>query len=103
MKTVKVTYTVKPAFVHENQKNINIFMEELRRINDPDLRYIAYLCGDGKTFMHIAAYQNDESQKMLLELESFKSFQQKRDESGLEVAPQIEVIEPVAASYSVFN
>jgi hypothetical protein len=53
--------------------------------------------------MHIAAYQNDESQKMFLELESFKSFQRKRDESGLEVAPQIEVIERVAASYSVFN
>ena len=103
MKTIKVTYTVKSGFAQKNQENIQVFMRELEKINNPDIRYIAYLGEDGKTFTHVATYQSDEAQKLLLELGSFKTFQQQRDESGLEVLPKIEAIKAVASSYSVFN
>jgi hypothetical protein len=71
-------------------------------INNPDLRYAAYLGNDGKTFMHFALYENDDVQKMLLQLPSFISFQQQRDESGLEVEPKIEMMSLVASSFPIF-
>jgi hypothetical protein len=105
MKTiiVKVTYTVKPDFSSTNQKNINAFMNDVRKINDPELRYQAYLAQDGKTFVHLASYTSEKAQKKLLELESFKYFQQQRDESGLEVLPAIETLQLVASSHDIFN
>lgn len=101
MKIFKVTYTVKAAFAAENQKNVQVFMNDLRRIGDPGLKYISYLGADGKTFTHIATYTSDTAQQTLLELPSFKSFQQKRDESGLEMEPQIEEVALVAATYDL--
>jgi hypothetical protein len=102
MITVKVTYTVKPIFAATNQKNIQAFMSDVRKINDPDLRYQAYLGGDGKTFVHLASYANERAQKELLTLESFKYFQQQRDESGLEGQPEIETMYLVASSHDIF-
>jgi hypothetical protein len=102
MKVIKITYTVKSAFAQKNQENVQAFLKDLEKINNPALRYIAYLGEDGKTFTHVASYQNDEVQKTLFALESFKSFQRQRDESGLEVQPKVETVEVVAASYPVF-
>jgi hypothetical protein len=102
MKIIKVTYTVKSSFAAKNQENINAFINEVREINDPDIRYVAYRGEDSKTFTHLASYTNETSQKNLLELEVFKSFQQQRDEH-LEVSPKVEVVELVAASYDLFN
>lgn len=102
MKTIRVTYTVKPAFAKQNQENVRAFIQDLEKINHPSIRYIAYAGEDGKTFTHIASYENEEGQKVLFGLESFKSFQKQRDESGLEVPPRIETIEVVAASYKLF-
>lgn len=101
MKIIKVTYTVKSSFAAKNQENINAFINELRWNNDPCIRYVAYRGEDGKTFTHIASYTNETSQKDLLELDVFKSFQQQRDEH-LEVAPKVEVMELAAASYDLF-
>jgi hypothetical protein len=103
MKTIKVTYTVKQAFAQQNQENVQAFIKDLEKINHPAIRYIAYRGEDGKTFTHIASYESDEGQKVLFGLESFRSFQQQRDDSGLEVAPRIETIETVAASYNQFQ
>jgi hypothetical protein len=103
MKTVKITYTVKSAFAQKNQENVQAFIKDLEKINHPAIRYIAYLGEDGKTFTHVASYQNDDVQKVLFALESFKSFQRQRDESGLEVAPKVEIVAAVASSYHVFN
>jgi hypothetical protein len=103
MKMIKVTYTVKPAFASENQKNVKAFINDLGKIANPSLRYLAFLSKDGKTFNHFALYENDEAQKVLFDLPSFQSFQKKRDESGLEVAPQIEELELVASSFNIFE
>ncbi len=100
---VKVTYTIKPDFVIKNQENINVFLNEFKKIKSNDFRYIAYLGEDKKTFTHISMYQNEAIQKQLLAVESFKSFQQQRNDSGLEMEEKIEMMELVGASYDIFD
>jgi quinol monooxygenase YgiN len=100
--SVKVTYTVKPGFALKNQENISAFMNDVRRINHPDVRYNVYLGSNAKTFTHISLYKDEAAQKAFLALESFKYFQQQRDESGLEVAPQIETMKLVDSSEDLF-
>jgi len=99
---VKVTYTVQADFSKKNQENINLFMLDFKKMNPEEFQYNAYLCSDGKTFVHISHYQNERIQKQLLQVPSFLSFQKQRDESGLENAPQIEVMHLVAAAQNIF-
>ena len=94
---VKVTYTVKPDFALKNQENIHKFIEDFKKIKANDFRYISYLGEDGQTFTHISMYQNEEIQKQLLAVESFKSFQKQRNESGLEAAEKIETMQLIGA------
>lgn len=103
MKVVKVTYTVKPGFVPKNQENIEAFLKDLKKGSNAGIRYAVYLGDDGKTFHHVAAYTSDDAQKLLLELPSFRSFQQQRDESGLEVAPAIDFVKWSAFSHDPFK
>lgn len=98
---VKVSYTVKPEFVQKNQENIKLFMNDFKNLNSVEFRYNAYLCTDGKTFVHLSHYQNEKIQRTLLEVPSFKSFQEQRDASGLENSPEIVIMEPVAFSHEV--
>ena len=103
MKIVKVTYGVKSGFAKENQENVKKFINDLHKLNNPGIKYMACLGKDGKTFYHTAIFDGEDLQKVLFELESFKSFQQKRDESGLEIQPIIEEMDLVASSYPVFD
>lgn len=96
MKSVKVTYTVKPSFVEQNKTNINVFINELKDSGNADVRYSIYLGEDGRTFTHISLYSSEAAQEQFLDMESFKAFQQQRDESGLETEPSIEVLNFVA-------
>lgn len=100
---VKVTYTVKPEFIQKNQENINSFMTDFKKMNSNEFRYTVFLGDDGKTFIHLSMYQNEAIQKRLLDVPLFKSFQQQRDESGLEVEPAIEVMKFVASSHDIFS
>jgi hypothetical protein len=100
---VKVTYTVIPAFVNKNQENINLFLKDFKKLNSNEFRYTVYLGDNKKTFTHISMYQNKEIQTKLLAVESFKSFQQQRTDSGLEVAEKIEMMELAGASYGIFT
>jgi hypothetical protein len=103
MKIVKVTYTVNPGFVATNQENVKKFVKDIAALNNQAIRYISYLAGDGKTFIHIGAFDNDEAQKQFLDLPSFKEFQQQRNGSGLEAPENLEIISLVAASYNLFE
>ena len=96
MKSVKVTYTVKPSFVEQNKANINVFINELKESGNTDVRYSIYLGEDGRTFTHISLYSSETAQEQFLDMPSFKAFQQQRDESGLEAEPSIEVLNFVA-------
>lgn len=98
MITVKVTYTVKAAFKNQNQENIRTFMEDFSKL-PADFRYTVYTTGN--TFIHLSNYKNEEIQTTVLNTPSFKSFQQQRDDSGLEIHPQIEVLELAAGTREV--
>jgi len=100
---VKVTYTVNPEFVQKNLENINIFMGDFRKQSNNEFRYNAYLSNDGKTFVHLSHYQNETIQKKLLDIPSFKSFQEQRDASGLEGSPEIVIMKSVVSSHDIFN
>jgi hypothetical protein len=100
---VKVTYTVKPEFVQKNQENIRLFINDFKHLDSIEFRYNAYLCNDRKTFVHLSHYQNEMIQKTLLEVPSFKLFQEERDASGLEVSPQIDIMKAVESSHDIFN
>ena len=102
MKAVKVSYTVKQEFSQKNQENIKAFLDEVKAIGDPHLRYFVFLGEDGKTFTHLSVYKSEEAQKTFLALPVFQSFQRQRDESGLEKEPSIASISLVGASHNLF-
>ena len=100
---VKVNYTVKQEFAAQNQENIQLFLKDLQQMNHPDFRYNVYQGSDGKTFTHFSHFKHEAIQQIVLNVPSFKYFQQQRDNSGLEVQPQIEVMDLVGSSACIFN
>lgn len=102
MKIVKVTYTVRPEFSETNQQNVKTFIEDIRKLNNPAIKYYSFLGADGKTFTHLALYDNEDAQKKFLVLPSFKDFQKKRDASNLEKPEAIEMLELVLSSNDIF-
>lgn len=96
---VKVTYTIQPAFLEQNQYNIARFLEDFRKLDASTFRYQVYLLADGCTFMHLSSYQNEAIQKTVLQVPSFLRFQQERDASGLNNSHQVEVLRAVGASF----
>ncbi|WP_315821297.1 hypothetical protein [Paraflavitalea speifideaquila] len=101
MITVKVTYTVQANFAAKNKENIQGFLNDFKVLGN-DFRYTVLAGADGKTFVHLSQYKHEAIQKQLLDVPSFKSFQQQRDASELEVEPQIEFLALVDASHSIF-
>ena len=87
----------------KNQVNINEFLKDFKKIKSNDFRYIVYIGDDKKTFTHISMYQNEAIQKELLAVQSFKSFQQQRNNSSLEISENIEKMELAGTSYDIFN
>ncbi|UGU16313.1 hypothetical protein LS482_00240 [Sinomicrobium kalidii] len=102
MIVVKVTYTVKAAFAEKNMENIRVFMSDFKKQDTGTFRYNVYVSEDKKTFTHLSHYKDKAIQDTLLNVPSFLSFQQQRDESGLEKSPVIEVLTPVTASSAIF-
>jgi hypothetical protein len=98
MITVKVTYTVKLEFVETNKQNINKFLNDFKKKNSSEFRYNVYLQEDGRTFLHFSTYKNEGIQKQILNIESFKSFQEERDKSGLNNTHKVEILSYVGSS-----
>ena len=73
------------------------------KLDSTDFRYSAYVCDDRKTFVHLSMYKNENIQKKVLAVESFKAFQLQRDESGLEGPHTVEPMTLVASSFDLFN
>ncbi len=103
MKIIKVTYTAKEEYVEQNQKNIKTVMADLRKLNYTGINYNSCLSPDGKTFIHTAFYQTEEDHKLLMELPSFKYFQEQLKANGLEVPPRQEVLTLVGSSPLIFE
>lgn len=103
MIAVKVTYRVKPEFVAKNWENIRQFMADFKQIQHIGFSYNVYLLEDSVTFLHLSHFKNDEVQKQVLDVASFKLFQRQRDESGLNHTHKIDIMQTVAVSAPVFN
>lgn len=103
MKIVKVTYTTRSEYAEQNQKNIQNVMADLQKLNYPGINYNSCLGADGKTFTHTAFFNSDEDEKLLLQLPSFKLFQEKLKASGLEFPPKQELLTLVGSSVVIFN
>jgi hypothetical protein len=73
MRTVMVSYRVKPDRVAENEELVRAVYEELRSSAPEGLRYGTFKREDGVTFVHIA--EMGEGANPLAELGAFKAFQ----------------------------
>ncbi len=89
MKATKVEYTVREDFVETNKANINAVMQELRSLDNQDVKYMAFLKDDGKSFMHLVFTKNDEAGKIISSLSAFQHFREALN-SGVEVKPVAE-------------
>jgi hypothetical protein len=103
MKAVKVQYTVKAEYSKTNQVNIQKVMADLKKLNNPGIRYSAFMLEDGKSFVHFAMYPDQETASIVGNLDSFKSFQQQLKESQPEVPPKAEDLVLVSAAYDIFG
>ena len=101
-KIVRVQYTTKQEYVARNKENISRVMKDLREINNPGIKYGAFLLQDEKTFMHFTLFENEEAYKVLNNLESFMQFQTELKASGFEVVPKVDNLSLVASSYDFF-
>ena len=102
MNAVRVQYTVKAEYAETNKANIQRVMADLKALNNPNIKYGAFLLEDGKTFMHFVMRANEEAQKTLGELPSFQEFQRQLRESDPEVPPKAEDLTLVGTSWDVF-
>lgn len=74
MKITRHRYTVKPEFVEQNRQNLDEFIAALTAAPVTGLSYRVFLEGDGQTFLHLVASQDDPS-AVITGLPSFKKFQ----------------------------
>jgi len=102
MNFIRVTYTTKAEYSAQNQKNIQTVMNDLQKMNHPGLFYFASLSPDGKTFTHTAFFKTEEDNNVLLNLPSFKSFQEQLKASGPEVPPKQDKPTLVGSSKNIF-
>ena len=102
MKTVRVQYKVKPDYAETNKVNIAKVMSDLRGLNDEGIKYSSFLFADGLTFMHFAMFKDEEGQKRLNELESFKKFGAELKASNPEEPPKVENLTLVDSCYDIF-
>jgi hypothetical protein len=103
MKIVRVQYTTTAGYAATNHQNINGIVEELKQLNHPGINYSCCVLADGKTFMHLDHFENEEAHLALQELASFKKFAAALDASGLEVEPELEILSLVAATGNIFE
>jgi hypothetical protein len=102
MKIVKVTYTAKAEYADQNQLNIKKVMSDLNELGNPGINYNSCLSPDGKTFIHTAFFKSEEDEKTLLNLPSFKHFQEQLRANGIEVPPKQELLTLVGSSKEIF-
>ena len=102
MKTVRVQYKVRPEYAETNKLNIAGVMSELRKLNDSGIKYSTFLYEDGLTFLHFAMFGDDDGQKTLNDLESFKKFTAELKASSLQEPPKAENLSLVDSCYDIF-
>ena len=97
MISVIVTYQVKPDFVVQNKANIQTFLADFEKLDASKFKYTVLLKEDGVSFVHYSQYSDEEMQNQLLNVPSFKAFQQMRDASGLNGSHKVEVLQSIGS------
>jgi hypothetical protein len=97
-----VQYTTSLEYSTTNQENIRQIVNELRQLNHPGIKYSTYLLPDGKTFMHLDQFENEEAHQVLQSLESFKKFSAELWASNLEAEPELKLPALVASTEDFF-
>lgn len=100
---LKVVYTVREDYVETNKQNIQKVMDDLNKLNNPNIKYASFLEPDGKTFMHFAMYPDEKTLNIVNELPSFNFFRKSLKESKPLEAPKQTDLSLVASAYELFN
>jgi hypothetical protein len=103
MKIIRVTYTVKPEYVSQNQLNIQQVMRDLRALNQPNAKYASYLEDDGVTFMHFAQYPDETTAQLINDLPSFTKFRTELKASEPMSPPKAMNLSLVGSAFDIFN
>ena len=102
MKAVKVQYTVKAGYTDTNKRNIRRVMADLQEIAHPGIKYSTFILEDGKTFIHLGMYSDQEALDVVNNLQSFQFFRDQLKASGPEAPPQGDDLNLVDSSYEIF-
>lgn len=97
MISVIVSYQVKPEFVEQNKANIQTFLADFKLLDASKFKYSVFLKEDGVSFVHYSQYADEAMQNQLLNIPSFKAFQQIRDDSGLNNSHKVEILQSVGS------
>lgn len=102
MKAVKVEYRVRKEYVETNQSNIKQVMDDLKALNNPNIKYSSFLLEDGQTFVHFAMYPDEATSQIVPNLASFGKFRTELKASEPESPPKSENLELVSSAYDIF-
>jgi hypothetical protein len=97
MISVIVSYQVKSEFAAQNKANIQTFLKDFEQLDASKFKYTVLLKSDGVSFVHYSQYADEATQTQLLNVPSFKAFQEMRDASGLNDSHQVEVLQAVGS------
>lgn len=75
MSTRVVRYRTKPERADENQKLVEDVFGELAERRPPGLTYVSLRLGDGASFVHVVAVDDETGPSPLAELGAFARFQ----------------------------
>ena len=95
MISVLVSYRVKPEFVEQNKINIQKFLTDFEELDASKFKYSVSVKEDGVSFVHYSQYADENIQNELLNVPSFKAFQEMRDASGLNGSHKVEILQSV--------
>lgn len=97
MISVIVTYQVKPEFAEQNKVNIQCFLNDFEQLDATKFKYSVFVKEDGVSFVHYSQYADEMMQNELLNVPSFKAFQEMRDASGLNGSHHVEVLQSLGS------
>lgn len=101
MKSVKVTYQVKPKFIEQNKKNIQAVMNYLKDNPIEGMYYSTYQLDDEGSFMHINFARDEETMNKLNDVNAFVEFRMQLKASEPIESPKSQNIEFVGAGWKI--
>ncbi len=101
MKSVKVTYQVKPEFIEQNKKNIQAVMDYLKDNPIEGMYYSSYQLDVKGSFMHINFAQDEVTMNKLNDVKAFVDFRMQLKASEPVQSPKAQKIELIGAGWKM--